>query len=109
MLPIRIYVAAIPALQCIVYDLFIIRVANKANLTKDLETQQEVVISMLLRLLQYCQVLPSLILEEFASVVYNIEILSCSHYGITSLNCCMYFALGAGIADSRATSVPQRE
>ena len=38
------------------YDLFIVRPANKSNLSKDLETQQEVVISMLLRLLQHHQV-----------------------------------------------------
>jgi len=51
-----IVVLAIPALHSIVYDLFIVRVANKANLSKDLETQQEVAISMLLRLMQYSQV-----------------------------------------------------
>lgn len=52
------FVLAFPALQCIVFDLFVVRGANKSNLGKDLETQQEVVISMLLRLLPYYQVGP---------------------------------------------------
>jgi len=55
-------VAAFPALQCVVFDLFIVRPANKSNLSKDLETQQEVVISMLLRLLQHHQVMCSSVL-----------------------------------------------
>jgi len=50
-------VVAFPALQCVVFDLFIVRPANKSNINKDLETQQEVVISMLLRLLQHHQVI----------------------------------------------------
>ena len=50
-------VVAFPALQCVVFDLFIVRPANKSNISKDLETQQEVVISMLLRLLQHHQVI----------------------------------------------------
>lgn len=47
---------AIPALQPIVHDLFILRGANKADAGKELETQKEVVVSMLLRLIQYHQV-----------------------------------------------------
>lgn len=47
---------AIPSLQCIVNDLFIVRAMNKSDAGKDLETQREVVISMLLRLLQHYQV-----------------------------------------------------
>ncbi|ETE61475.1 Huntingtin, partial [Ophiophagus hannah] len=46
---------AIPALQPIVHDLFILRGANKADAGKELETQKEVVVSMLLRLIQYHQ------------------------------------------------------
>ncbi|XP_062991957.1 huntingtin isoform X2 [Elgaria multicarinata webbii] len=53
---------AIPALQPIVHDLFILRGANKADAGKELETQKEVVISMLLRLIQYHQVLEMFIL-----------------------------------------------
>ena len=47
---------AIPALQPIVHDLFVLRGANKADAGKELETQKEVVVSMLLRLIQYHQV-----------------------------------------------------
>ncbi|XP_045429955.1 huntingtin isoform X2 [Pipistrellus kuhlii] len=53
---------AIPALQPIVHDLFVLRGANKADAGKELETQKEVVVSMLLRLIQYHQVLEMLIL-----------------------------------------------
>ena len=56
-------VVAFPALQCVVFDLFIVRPTNKSNLSKDLETQQEVVISMLLRLLQHHQVVVSSVLS----------------------------------------------
>lgn len=49
---------AIPALQPIVHDLFVLRGANKADAGKELETQKEVVVSMLLRLIQYHQVNP---------------------------------------------------
>jgi len=56
-------VVAFPALQCVVFDLFIVRPANKSNLSKDLETQQEVVISMLLRLLQHHQVVISMFFD----------------------------------------------
>lgn len=48
---------AIPALQPVVHDLFILRGANKADAGKELETQKEVVVSMLLRLIQYHQVI----------------------------------------------------
>jgi hypothetical protein len=47
---------AIPALKPIVYDLFLLRGVNKADISKDLETQREVIVSMLLRLIQYYQV-----------------------------------------------------
>lgn len=50
--------AAIPALQPIVYDLFVLRGSNKADAGKELDTQKEVVVSMLLRLVQYHQVRP---------------------------------------------------
>nr|XP_056711144.1 huntingtin [Euleptes europaea] len=53
---------AIPALQPIVHDLFILRGTNKADAGKELETQKEVVVSMLLRLIQYHQVLEMFIL-----------------------------------------------
>ncbi|TNM86000.1 hypothetical protein fugu_008271 [Takifugu bimaculatus] len=46
---------AIPALQPIVHDLFVLRGSNKADAGKELETQKEVVVSMLLRLVQYHQ------------------------------------------------------
>ncbi|XP_052497673.1 huntingtin [Budorcas taxicolor] len=48
---------AIPALQPIVHDLFVLRGTNKADAGRELETQKEVVVSMLLRLIQYHQVL----------------------------------------------------
>lgn len=48
--------AAIPALQPIVHDLFVLRGSNKADAGKELDTQKEVVVSMLLRLVQYHQV-----------------------------------------------------
>lgn len=47
---------AIPALQPIVHDLFVLRGSNKADAGKELDTQKEVVVSMLLRLVQYHQV-----------------------------------------------------
>ncbi|KAM8804110.1 huntingtin [Rhynchonycteris naso] len=47
---------AIPALQPVVHDLFVLRGTNKADAGKELETQKEVVVSMLLRLIQYHQV-----------------------------------------------------
>ncbi len=50
-----VLVAAIPALQPIVHDLFVLRAASKSESSKELETQREVVVSMLLRLLQYHQ------------------------------------------------------
>ncbi|KAM4051264.1 huntingtin isoform 4-T4 [Anomaloglossus baeobatrachus] len=53
---------AIPALQPIVHDLFVLRGVNKADAGKELETQKEVVVSMLLRLIQYHQVLEMFIL-----------------------------------------------
>ncbi|XP_042638571.1 huntingtin [Orycteropus afer afer] len=53
---------AIPALQPIVHDLFVLRGANKADAGKELETQKEVVVSMLLRLIQHHQVLEMVIL-----------------------------------------------
>ncbi|XP_061581985.1 huntingtin isoform X5 [Cololabis saira] len=53
---------AIPALQPIVHDLFVLRGSNKADAGKELDTQKEVVISMLLRLVQHHQVLEMFIL-----------------------------------------------
>lgn len=47
---------AIPALQPIVHDLFVLRGSNKADAGKELDTQKEVVVSMLLRLVQHHQV-----------------------------------------------------
>ncbi|XP_060568114.1 huntingtin-like isoform X3 [Ruditapes philippinarum] len=46
---------AIPALQPIVHDLFLLRGASKSDISKELETQREVIVSMLLRLIQYHQ------------------------------------------------------
>ncbi|KAK7109044.1 hypothetical protein V1264_013160 [Littorina saxatilis] len=48
---------AIPALQPIVYDLFLLRGTSRSDVSKELETQREVVVSMLLRLIQYHQAL----------------------------------------------------
>ncbi|XP_041368406.1 huntingtin-like isoform X2 [Gigantopelta aegis] len=48
---------AIPALQHIVYDLFLLRGSAKSDVSKDLETQREVVVSMLIRLINYYQAL----------------------------------------------------
>ncbi|XP_052100645.1 huntingtin-like [Mytilus californianus] len=53
---------AIPALKPIVYDLFLLRGVNKADISKDLETQREVIVSMLLRLIQYYQTLDILVI-----------------------------------------------
>ncbi|KAG7461857.1 hypothetical protein MATL_G00195620 [Megalops atlanticus] len=53
---------AIPALQPIVHDLFVLRGSNKADAGRELETQKEVVVSMLLRLIQHHQVLEMFIL-----------------------------------------------
>ncbi|XP_070540509.1 huntingtin-like isoform X2 [Ptychodera flava] len=48
---------AIPALRPIVHDLFVLRGSNKSDSVKELDTQREVVISMLIRLIQYHEVL----------------------------------------------------
>ncbi|KAJ8336106.1 hypothetical protein SKAU_G00394490 [Synaphobranchus kaupii] len=53
---------AIPALQPIVHDLFVLRGSNKADAGRELDTQKEVVVSMLLRLIQHHQVLQMFIL-----------------------------------------------
>lgn len=53
---ILLFPSAIPALQPIVHDLFVLRGSNKADAGKELDTQKEVVVSMLLRLVQYHQV-----------------------------------------------------
>lgn len=50
------FLTAIPALQPIVHDLFVLRGSNKADAGKELDTQKEVVVSMLLRLVQHHQV-----------------------------------------------------
>ena len=47
---------AIPALQPIIHDLFVLRAAGKSDGGEDLETQREVVVSMLLRLVHYPEV-----------------------------------------------------
>ena len=47
---------AIPALQPIIHDLFVLRAAGKSDGEEDLETQREVVVSMLLRLVHYPEV-----------------------------------------------------
>jgi len=72
----NVAVVAFPALQCVVFDLFIVRPANKSSLGKDLETQQEVVISMLLRLLQHHQVV-SMVLGDWhmSSVLLHCDVM----------------------------------
>ena len=51
------FLPAIPALQAIVQDLFVVRASNKpTDANKDMETQREVLISMLLRLIHHHQV-----------------------------------------------------
>ncbi|CAL1538264.1 unnamed protein product [Lymnaea stagnalis] len=57
---------AIPALRPVVYDLFLLRGTVKSEVGKDLETQREVVVSMLLRLVQYYQALDmfTLVLQQ---------------------------------------------
>lgn len=49
-------ILAIPALQPIIHDLFVLRAAGKSEIGEDLETQREVVVSMLLRLVHYPEV-----------------------------------------------------
>lgn len=49
-------ILAIPALQPIIYDLFVLRTAGKSDGGQGLETQREVVLSMLLRLVHYPEV-----------------------------------------------------
>ena len=46
----------IPALQPIIHDLFVLRAAGKSDIGEDIETQREVVVSMLLRLVQHPEV-----------------------------------------------------
>lgn len=49
-------ILAIPALQSIIYDLYVLRTAGKSDGGQGLETQREVVLSMLLRLVHYPEV-----------------------------------------------------
>lgn len=51
-----IFFSAIPALQPIIHDLFVLRTASGSEIGGDLETQREVVVSMLLRLVHYPEV-----------------------------------------------------
>lgn len=51
----------IPALQAIVEDLFLLPSTNRTESRKELETQREVVVSVLLRLVRYPQVLELLL------------------------------------------------
>ncbi|XP_005093645.2 huntingtin [Aplysia californica] len=53
---------AIPALRPVVYELFLLRGTVKSEVGKDLETQREVVVSMLLRLVQYYQAVDMFVL-----------------------------------------------
>lgn len=53
---------AIPALQPIVYDLFLLRGTSRSDVSKELETQREVVVSMLQRLVRYHQALEMFVL-----------------------------------------------
>jgi huntingtin len=53
---------AIPALQPIVHDLFLLRGTSRSDVSKELETQREVVVSMLLRLVRYHQALDMFVL-----------------------------------------------
>lgn len=46
----------IPALRAIICDLFVVRAGNRADAGKDLDTQREVLVSMMLRLVHYYQV-----------------------------------------------------
>ncbi|XP_076357189.1 huntingtin isoform X3 [Tachypleus tridentatus] len=57
---------AIPALQPVVEDLFLLRGSNKIDSGKELDTQREVVVFMLLRLIQYPQVL-----DMFLIILYQ--------------------------------------
>ena len=50
------FFSAIPALQPIIHDLFVLRTASGSEIGGDLETQREVVVSMLLRLVHYPEV-----------------------------------------------------
>lgn len=52
----KLYFLGIPALQPIVHDLFVLRAAGKSDTGEDLETQREVVVSMLLRLVHFPEV-----------------------------------------------------
>ncbi|XP_072177779.1 huntingtin-like [Diadema setosum] len=54
----------VPALKPLVHDMFILRASNKSESAKELETQREVLVSMLLRLIHYYQVL-----EMFTAVL----------------------------------------
>ena len=56
-------VTAIPALVALVHDLFVVRASNKpTDVSKDVDTQREVLISMLLKLTQHYQVLEMFII-----------------------------------------------
>lgn len=85
---------AIPALQPIVHDLFVLRGSNKADAGKELETQKEVVVSMLLRLVQYHQ-------------VYIINKVHCTQHPLVK-----YFfpcLVGVGDVHSGTTAMSQRK
>lgn len=95
---------AIPALQPIVHDLFVLRGSNKADAGKELDTQKEVVVSMLLRLVQYHQVCLQVDAETQHATSSDIQptcFLPCSCFHVS--------AAGVGDVHSCTAAVSQRE
>ena len=96
---------AIPALQPIVHDLFVLRGSNKADAGKELDTQKEVVVSMLLRLVQYHQVYLQPNAKRHGKLV-------ASHSPDTliySLPVLLHVVVGVGNVHSCTAAVSQRE
>lgn len=92
---------AIPALQPIVHDLFVLRGSNKADAGKELDTQKEVVVSMLLRLVQHHQV--------HAKRRTQMPRVQLFFLCFTCASTCVIVCLGAGDVHPCAAAVSQRE
>ena len=69
-------ISAIPALKPIVQDLFAVQAQARPDSAKELDTQREVVVSMLLRVVQYPEVTDqyNLHLQPATNNFFNIEL-----------------------------------
>ena len=93
-------VTAIPALVALVHDLFVVRASNKpTDVSKDVDTQREVLISMLLKLTQHYQVLEMFIIV-LAGASLGMGALGIGWSNIQWLAAALTFGLAFGLQES---------